>query len=78
MFGSDNKEIVRQLSQYPTFAECTQDDLAALVQAGARLLASVQLVAGAGGRPVRRVLHPHGRHRAGVPGPARDRHDGPG
>jgi CRP/FNR family cyclic AMP-dependent transcriptional regulator len=35
MFGSDNKEIVRQLSQYPTFAECTEDDLAALVQAGA-------------------------------------------
>jgi CRP/FNR family cyclic AMP-dependent transcriptional regulator len=35
MFGSNNKEIVRQLSEYPTFAECTQDDLAALVNAGA-------------------------------------------
>jgi CRP-like cAMP-binding protein len=35
MFGSDTKAVVRQLSQYPAFAECTEDDLTALVHAGA-------------------------------------------
>lgn len=33
--GSDNKAVVRQLSGYPAFAACTEDDVAALVAAGA-------------------------------------------
>lgn len=34
-FGSDNKAVVRQLSSYAAFASCTEEDLAALVDAGA-------------------------------------------
>lgn len=34
-FGNDKKAVVRQLSEYPTFAQCSEDDLHALVNAGA-------------------------------------------
>lgn len=34
-FGNDKKAVVAQLRQYPTFAQCSDDDLHALVSAGA-------------------------------------------
>jgi CRP/FNR family cyclic AMP-dependent transcriptional regulator len=36
MLGSEKRAMARQLSTYPAFAGCTEDDLVALAQAGAR------------------------------------------
>lgn len=34
MVGGDKRELIQQISGYPTFASCDRDDIAALVDAG--------------------------------------------